>query len=333
MTCARRPSIVARLAQGAAGALLLVSTGVAASPGDAGWAASPDLLTAPVGKANPGDGFTLVQEGGRITVRLEYHGRTITAGLEAAFTLPLGERARLRDPWATLKELKTRKPFANLGWNLWDGRPTCVRAAAPGVVLSRRMDPSHGPVVEIDHGAGLRTRYLLNRYGSSSVTPGTRIAAGEPIGALGLGLPDDIPFVHFGILLDAGGGELVALDPAPFYFTSASHRALPFASSVLNAAVRAQDRDQAARLLKLGLDPNGRAVDGTLPLEWAVMMRDPGMVRLLIASGGDRNAKTAEHIGYFLEGAGMTIANTGPTIRESAQESEDPELIAAVAEK
>jgi murein DD-endopeptidase MepM/ murein hydrolase activator NlpD len=294
----------------------------------ANWPASRDALTATGGA---GTCFTISQEGPRITARLDYQGRTLTAVLPGPLALPLDGQVRLRDPWATFTILKRWKPLTNLGWNLWDGRPAPVRAAAAGVVLPRRIDPIHGTVVEIDHGSGLRTRYALNRFGTSTIAAGTQVAAGDPIGALSAGLPDDIPFVHFGVLFDTRAGELLALDPAPFFFATTAHRALPFATSVLNAAVRAGDADRVTRLLKLGLDPNGRAVDGTLPLEWAIMERDARVVRLLVAAGADRNAKTAEGIGPVLEGVGPTIANTGPTLTEAAQETEDPELMAAMA--
>jgi len=292
------------------------------------WPARLDALTTLDGA---GICFTVSQDGPRITARLDYQGRTFTAALPGPLGLPLDGQVRLRDPWATFAALRRHRPLANLGWNLWDGRPVPVRAAAAGVVLSHRVDPVHGTLVEIDHGSGLRTRYALNRYGTSAVAPGTQVAAGDPIGALGAGLPDDIPYVHFGVLFDPGAGPLLALDPAPFFFATAANRALPFATSVLNAAVRAGDTDRIMRLLKLGLDPNGRSVDGTLPLEWAILGRDAGMVRLLVAAGADRNAKTAEGIGRVVEGLGLTIANTGPTLVEAAQETEDPDLMAALA--
>lgn len=299
------------------------------------WEADLDLLTAPGGEASQRADFTFSQEGSKVTIHLQYGDRTIIAKLQAeraAFVPPLGNRVRLRDPWVSLAELRTRKPFTNHGWNLWDGRPTTVHAAASGIVLSSRIDPVYGAIVEIGHGSGFRTRYLLNRYGTSVVVPGTQVSVGDAIGELGNGLPDDIPFVHFGLLLDAGKGELVALDPTPFIFGSASNRALPLATSLLNAAIRSGNQTRVSQLLGLGFDPNGKAVDGTLPLEWAIMMRDAGMARLLVAAGGNRNAKTAEHVGGFLESVGPTIAHSGPTLAESAEESGDPELIAALAE-
>lgn len=304
-----------------------------AAPGADRWAASPDLLAAPNAGASPEASYTLAQEGARITITLEYRGRTISAGLPAAFVIPLESRARLQDPWVSFEQLRARKPLADLGWNLWDSRPAFVHAAASGVVRSVGDDPSHGPSVEIDHGSGMCTRYFLNRYGKSSVAPGTRVSAGDVIGELGLGRSDDIPFVHIAILLDAGPGERVALDPAPFFFVSAANRASPLAGSVLNAAVRAKDPAKVSRLIGLGIDPNRKAVDNTCSLEWAVMGRDAGMARLLVAAGGDPKARTAERTGWSREGSGLASENSGPSILEYAEESGDPELIAAMAGK
>ena len=298
------------------------------------WSAGADLLTAPQGRVGPPASFTLSQESGGLTLRLEYRGRTLTTALppeSSRFMLPLSDHSRLRDPWGSLADLEAGKRLENHGWNIWDGRPATVRAAAPGTVVSTRNDSIYGPAIEIDHGSGIRTRYLLNRYGTGTVETGTRVSAGDGIGELATGLPDDIPFVHFEVLLEAGPGEFVSLDPAPFLLGSSDNRALPFAASVLNAAVRGKDPAKVARLLGLGLDPNARAADGTRPLEWAVMLDNPAMVRLLIAAGGNRHARTADQVGSPWPGMGLTIANTGPSITEFAQEVGDPDLIAAVA--
>lgn len=325
MTTLRRTSIPARMVRWAICGLFLLP----ATAAEACWPARLDELA--TFKSGEETCFTVIQEGARITARLAFRGRSLTAELPAPLALPLDGRVRLRDPWATFAALERRKPLANLGWNLWDGRPAPVRAAAAGTVLSRRVDPVHGTILEIDHGSGLRTRYALNRFGASTLASGSRVAAGDIIGQLGAGLPDDIPFVHFGLLLDTGGGQLLALDPAPFFLASAGNRAHPLAASVLNAAVRAQDAAQTSRLLQLGLDPSAQAVDGTAALEWAIMNRDAAMARLLVTAGADPAAKTAGRIGYVLEGMGLTLANTGPTLQELAREMDDPELEAALA--
>lgn len=329
MKYARVPSIVSRRV--AAGLLVLAATVGWTQDAPARWPAQPDELTVPEGDARPGGTYTVARTADWLTLHLDVPGRAATVRIPAAsatFSLPLGPEVRLRDPWATLKELAVRKPLDNLGWNVWDGRPASVLAAAAGTVQTVRIDP-RGTVIEVDHGYGLRTRYLLTRFGASLVAAGARVAAGEPIAELEVGLPDDIPFVHMGVLFDSGQG-LLALDPAPFFFSAEPTRSLPFATSVLNAAVRSGDQTRTKQLLALGLDPNRPAMDRTLPLEWAILMRDADMVRLLAAAGGDRNARTSDRVGYWLPGEGMTIANTGPTILQSAYETNDPELVTAL---
>jgi hypothetical protein len=305
-----------------------------AVPAPGPWAAGADPLAPAVTGATGAAGFSLAREGEKWTLTLVYQGRTFRADLPAAdpaFILPLDGAVRLQDPWMTFARLETGQPPADQGWSLWGARPAPVHAAAPGVVRTVTDDPVSGPRVDIDHGSCLRTRYLLGRHGRPTATPGARVAAGEVIGELALGLPDDIPFVHFAILLDDGEEQPVALDPAPLLFLASANRASPFAASVLNAAVRARDQARVARLIGLGIDPNRKAVDGTRPLEWAIMGGDAGMARLLVAAGADAREKTAERSGTILEGQGPTIARTGPTLLEFARESADPELLAAVA--
>jgi len=313
--------------------LLLGLPGLQAAPAEGRWEAGLDPQAAPGDGASRAAAYGFTQEGARVTITLEYRGRVIAADFPDGggdFVLPLGGQVRLQDPWVTGERLEARKALGNLGWNLWGSRPAAVHAAASGVVRSAGSDPAFGPTVEIDHGSGFRTRYFLSLHGAGSVAPGTRVAAGEVIGELGAGLPDDIPSVHFALLLDTGQGDLLALDPAPFFLASAAHRASPFAASLLNAAVRAQDPARVSRLIGLGVDPNLKAADCTRALEWAVMARDAGMARLLVAAGADPAARTAEYPAYDLEEGGRSIAHDGPTLLEYAGESGDPELLAAV---
>lgn len=299
----------------------IVCTLAAAPPEQAAWPASTDPATGPAA-------FQLVPAPAGARLLFTAGGRTVTADLPAAvaaFLVPLEGRVRLQDPWVI------RPTAGGPAWDLFDGRPAAVVCAAPGVVRRVASDPALGPLVEVDHGSGLATRYRLSRHGRSAVPPGARVAAGEVVGLLGPGLPDDIPFVRFEVLFQPEPGRWASLDPAPFLFASAAHRALPIAASVLNAAVRAQDPAQVARLLDLGLDPSRRAADGTCPLEWAVMAGQAGLVRQLVAAGADPRAATAERTGTYLEGVGMTIANHGPTLLELAGESGDPDLAAAMA--
>ncbi len=224
-------------------------------------------------------------------------------------------------------------PFLIAGWNLWNGRPTPVFAAGPGRVIANRNDAIFGPVIEIDHGSGLRTCHALRRYGSSDVVLGLTVAAGSRIGALASGYPDDLSYLQFAILLDTGGGELLSLDPSPFMFRDPANRRPALASSSLNAAVWAGDRSQLISLLALGLNPNRPAVDGSLPLEWTMMTQDAELTSALVAAGADPRARTAVNLGTVVEGLGQTIAGSGPRILQYAREGENPSLIEALARR
>ncbi|HET7838433.1 MAG TPA: M56 family metallopeptidase [Rectinemataceae bacterium] len=312
------------------GACLLVGGAAASpvpSPSSIVWQAASDPLTSSHSFAPTNGSFRLELGGGLARIRLSYKGSSLELSLpEGALParLPLGGRTRLGVPNGRFAEPEVRVPFILSGWNIWNGRPSSVLAAAPGTVISSRDDRVLGPVIELDHGSGLRTRYALRRYGESSVRIGQRVAAGSPIGSLGEGYPDDLPYLQFGILLDVGGGELLSLDPAPFMFRDAGNRALPLGSSALNAAVWRADRAELGRLLALGLDPNRPAVDGSLPLEWTVMTQNVELARDLVAAGADPRGRTA---------LGMVPgnANSGPTIARYAIETGNAALISVLA--
>jgi murein DD-endopeptidase MepM/ murein hydrolase activator NlpD len=60
-----------------------------------------------------------------------------------------------------------------------------VLAAADGVVTRMAVDPGYGRFVEVEHAAGLSTRYgHLSRY-AARVQPGVAVKAGETLGAVG----------------------------------------------------------------------------------------------------------------------------------------------------
>ncbi|HTX71244.1 MAG TPA: peptidoglycan DD-metalloendopeptidase family protein [Rectinemataceae bacterium] len=298
------------------------------------WNAGPDLLARSTAASADDYSFTLAVDGASCQLDLNGQGRRLHSliAVEALPSrLPLDDRPRLRDPFGTLAELRAREPFVNHGWNIWGARPTAVLAAGAGKVVMVRLDPRLGPVIEIDHGYGLRSRYGLGSYGSSAVKPGDRVQAGQAIGSLGSGTPDDIPYLHFGILYDAGDGSPIALDPTPFYLLNAEARATAFAAALLNQAIRAGDQDRVSALLSLGINPNVHAGDGTLPLEWAVMMHRVAIAHSLVLAGGDPSAATASTYGRVLPGLGPTIAHQGPSILELAVDSGDQDLITALS--
>jgi murein DD-endopeptidase MepM/ murein hydrolase activator NlpD len=270
--------------------------------------------------------FSLSLEGDYARIRLRFRGRLREFRLPAAAlpgSLPLSGRARMIVPFGDLVDDQARKPFFNPGWSIWDGRQVPVRAAAPGRVLATRIDPRYGLVIEVDHGAGLRTRYGLGRQGVSNVVAGEYVSPWAPIGTLGACSPYDLPVLNFSILVQFGA-ERVALDPAPFLLAQAESRGTPLCASVVNAAVRLQDRAELERLIAGGAALNHPSADGTLPLEWALMNGNLAIAKDLVAAGADPRAATWNvHQAH--------IALHGPTVAELARDSANPAFAALLA--
>jgi murein DD-endopeptidase MepM/ murein hydrolase activator NlpD len=118
---------------------------------------------------------------------------------EAALGSPFGIRT---DPIAGLRAM-----HEGIDFNAEAGTP--VVAAADGVVLSAGWQGDFGNMIEVDHGAGLSTRYAhLSRM---SARPGTMIKRGEPIGTVGNTGRSTGSHLHFEVRV-AG----VAQNPARF---------------------------------------------------------------------------------------------------------------------
>ena len=97
-------------------------------------------------------------------------------------------------------------------------RGVAVLAAAPGVVTALRdgmadiasnapnapelngKDCGNGLV--IDHGGGWETQYCHMRLGAMAVTKGDRVAAGTPLGQVGLSGRTEFPHIHMSIRKD-----------------------------------------------------------------------------------------------------------------------------------
>jgi murein DD-endopeptidase MepM/ murein hydrolase activator NlpD len=295
--------------------------GLPRGPGE--WLAGVDA------RPGPGAGrgaFALVPEDGYVRIRLRFRGNTRAFRVPAVALpgmLPLGGRARMIVPFGDLVDGQSRQPFFNPGWSIWDVRQAPALAAGTGRVVVDRVDPRSGPVIEVAHGDGLRTRYVLGLAGRSLVQAGEHVTAGTPLGIPGARTPLDLPVLHFSILVPVGE-ERVSLDPAPFLLASASNRRTPLCTSVVNAAVRLEDRVELDRLLAGGVTPDHPATDGTLPLEWALLTRNLPIVRDLLAAGADPRVATWDvHQAH--------IAWHGPTLTELARDSGDPALVALFA--
>lgn len=83
---------------------------------------------------------------------------------------------------------------------------TTIRAARDGVVVSASYDGAYGNAVVISHGNGLTTRYA--HCSRMLVSPGQRVEAGQPIGAVGTTGRATGPHVHFEVRVNGS-----AVDP------------------------------------------------------------------------------------------------------------------------
>ncbi|UIP08278.1 M23 family metallopeptidase [Erythrobacter sp. SDW2] len=84
-----------------------------------------------------------------------------------------------------------------------------IYAAAKGVVTFVGRKSGYGNVVEVSHGNGLMTRYAhMSRF---ATTVGTRVEAGDIIGAIGSTGRSTGPHLHFEVRINGR-----AIDPRPF---------------------------------------------------------------------------------------------------------------------
>lgn len=95
------------------------------------------------------------------------------------------------------------------GVDLRDDYGSPVRATAGGVVVNAGPSGGYGQMVEIDHGAGLATRYA--HLSAITVSVGQEVAPGETVGRLGSTGRSTGPHLHYEVRVD---GEPV--DPSRF---------------------------------------------------------------------------------------------------------------------
>jgi len=100
-------------------------------------------------------------------------------------------------------------PEFHKGLDLAADYGTTVHAAGSGTVVSAGWEGSYGIKIDIDHGNGYHTWYChLSRL---AVSPGQRVARGEPIGAVGSTGESTGPHLHYQVMRDG-----TAIDPTPF---------------------------------------------------------------------------------------------------------------------
>jgi hypothetical protein len=123
---------------------------------------------------------------------------------------------------------------------LRDGEPDIsVRAPNAPSVAGREC----GNGVVIDHGGGWESQYCHMARGSIGVKPGQAVAAGTPLGRIGLSGDTEFPHLHFtvrhaGVIVDPFAPDMKAKGCAPqpgLWRPAAAARAAYHAGTVLNA--------------------------------------------------------------------------------------------------
>lgn len=114
-------------------------------------------------------------------------------------TLPLGAPVsvpfRESSGWGYRPDPFTRKTAFHDGADLAAGWGAPIVATAPGTVIYAGMKGGYGRVVEIDHGAGFKTRY--GHLNTIAVKNGQKIAIGQKVGTMGSTGRSTGPHLHY----------------------------------------------------------------------------------------------------------------------------------------
>ena len=129
-----------------------------------------------------------------------------TTTVDDRWVPPLGE-SRVTSTFGVRRHPVTGEVKAHDGIDLAAPVGTPVRAAATGTVTFAGRRGGYGLVVMIDHGDGTQTRYA--HQSRLDVHVGDRVAAGQPIGAVGATGLATGPHLHFEIRRDG-----IPVDPA-----------------------------------------------------------------------------------------------------------------------
>ena len=132
-----------------------------------------------------------------------------TAAGHVPFDKPLPGAPEVTSPFGARTDPFLGRPALHTGIDLRDGTGTDVAATAPGRVISAGPVSGYGLMVEIDHGAGLTTRYA--HLSMAAVGAGQQVARGETIGQVGATGRATGPHLHYETRID---GEPV--DPMRF---------------------------------------------------------------------------------------------------------------------
>ena len=135
--------------------------------------------------------------------------RLKTAVARAPFGRPLEGTPEVTSPFGARVDPFLGRPALHTGVDLAEASGTEVLATAPGRVVSAGPVSGYGNMVEIDHGAGLTTRYA--HLSALAVDVGQNVAAGAIVGRVGTTGRATGPHLHYETRID---GEPV--DPLRF---------------------------------------------------------------------------------------------------------------------
>ena len=122
------------------------------------------------------------------------------AASHVPFGKPLDGTPEVTSPFGARLDPFLGRPALHTGIDLRDDTGTEVRATAPGRVVSAGPVNGYGIMVEIDHGAGLTTRYA--HLSASAVDAGQSIDAGAIVGRVGATGRATGPHLHYETRID-----------------------------------------------------------------------------------------------------------------------------------
>lgn len=145
----------------------------------------------------------------KLQATLDGTGTLKTALAHIPLAKPLDGSPEVTSPFGARTDPFLGRPALHTGIDLRDGTGSAVLATAPGRVVSAGPVAGYGLMVEIDHGAGLTTRYA--HLSAIEVAGGQQVAEGATIGRVGATGRATGPHLHYETRID---GEPV--DPMRF---------------------------------------------------------------------------------------------------------------------
>lgn len=131
------------------------------------------------------------------------------------FDKPLAGDPEITSPFGARTDPFLGRPALHTGIDLREDTGTAVLATAPGRVAFAGSASGYGTMVEVDHGAGLTTRYA--HLSAVTVDVGQTVEAGSVVGRVGATGRATGPHLHYETRID---GEPVD----PMRFLQAGHR-------------------------------------------------------------------------------------------------------------